>query len=160
MPWQIIVNTLASAAWLPASVRGAIYRKAGMSVSRRATVQAGAYIRASALTVGCRSTINYGCVFDNRARVSIGERCGVGIQVQFITSTHSLDDPSVRAGVGSIQSIIVGNGVWIGSRVILLSGVTIGDGCVIAAGAVVKDDCEPHGLYGGVPAKRLRDLPT
>jgi acetyltransferase-like isoleucine patch superfamily enzyme len=31
---------------------------------------------------------------------------------------------------------------------------------VVASGAVVTKDCLPHGLYGGVPARRLRDLPT
>jgi maltose O-acetyltransferase len=40
----------------------------------------------------------------------------------------------------------------------LLPGVTVGDGCVIAAGSVVTGDCEPHGVYAGVPAKRVRDL--
>ena len=28
----------------------------------------------------------------------------------------------------------------------------------IAAGAVVNRDLEPHGLYAGVPARRIRDL--
>ena len=30
---------------------------------------------------------------------------------------------------------------------------------MIAAGSVVTRDCEPNGLYGGVPARRLKDLP-
>jgi len=29
---------------------------------------------------------------------------------------------------------------------------------VIAAGAVVVHDCAPHGVYAGVPARRIRDL--
>jgi maltose O-acetyltransferase len=160
VPWRVAVNTLASAPWLPALARVAIYRRAGMDVSWHSVVQPGAYIRAHELTVGHHSTVNYGCVFDNRARVTIGERCGIGMRVQFVTTTHDPSNPAVRAGVGSIAPITVGDGVWIGSGAILLPGIAVGDGCVIAAGAVVKDDCEAHGLYGGVPAKPLRELPT
>ena len=51
----------------------------------------------------------------------------------------------------------IGNDVWIGNDVILMEGVTIGDGAAIAAGAVVTSDIEPYVLYGGVPARKLRD---
>jgi len=40
----------------------------------------------------------------------------------------------------------------------ILGGVTVGEGCLVAAGAVVTADCAPHGLYGGAPARRLREL--
>lgn len=43
-------------------------------------------------------------------------------------------------------------------RAMLLPGVTVGKGCVVAAGAVVAADCAPNGLYGGVPARRIKDL--
>ncbi len=36
----------------------------------------------------------------------------------------------------------------------------IGQGCIVASGAVVTRDCAEHGLYGGIPAKRIKDLPT
>ncbi len=52
----------------------------------------------------------------------------------------------------------IGEGAWVGAGAMLLPGVTIGPGCVIAAGAVVSSDCEPDGLYGGVPAERIRYL--
>lgn len=61
---------------------------------------------------------------------------------------------------GSPQPITVGDGCWIGARAVILPGVTIGDGCVIAAGAVVSKDCAPNGMYAGVPARRIRELPT
>lgn len=98
-------------------------------------------------------------MFDNRVNVDIGDRCGIGLGVQFVTSSHELDDPAVRAGRGTLAPISVGNGVWIGSGAVILQGVSIGDGCVIAAGAIVRGDCEPHCLYGGVPARRIKQLP-
>ncbi|WP_372495087.1 acyltransferase [Nocardioides pinisoli] len=51
------------------------------------------------------------------------------------------------------------NGAWIGAAVTVLPGVTIGPGCVVAAGSVVTADCQANGLYAGVPARRIRDLP-
>ncbi|WP_308493924.1 acyltransferase [Microbacterium terrisoli] len=74
----------------------------------------------------------------------------------FVTATHVVGDATRRAAAATSAPIVVGDGVWIGARAIILPGVSIGDGCVIAAGAVVARDCEPHGLYGGVPAMRIR----
>lgn len=54
------------------------------------------------------------------------------------------------------KKVIVGNDVWIGSRVMVVGGVTIGDGAVIAAGAVVTKDVPPYAVVGGVPAKVIR----
>jgi virginiamycin A acetyltransferase len=53
---------------------------------------------------------------------------------------------------------VVGNDVWLGYQVLVMPGVTIGDSSIIAAGSVVTKDVEPNAVYGGVPAKKLRDL--
>lgn len=50
----------------------------------------------------------------------------------------------------------VGNDVWIGAGVAVKSGVSVGDGAVIGAGAVVTHDVEPYSIYGGVPARKIR----
>jgi len=68
--------------------------------------------------------------------------------------------PERRAGAVGGKPVAVGNGCWIGARVMVMPGVSVGDGCVVAAGAIVTKDCEPHGLYAGVPAQRVRDLGT
>lgn len=53
--------------------------------------------------------------------------------------------------------VVLGNDVWLGARVTLLEGIKVGDGAIIAAGAVVCSDVEPYSIYGGVPAKKIRD---
>jgi maltose O-acetyltransferase len=157
--WQTVVNGIAASPAIPNQLRILIYRCAGLRIPLGATIKPGTTIRARKLTLGRGTTLNYRCFFDNRAQVAMGARCGIGADVQFITSTHSASDPECRAGEGSLKSIAVGNGVWIGSRVTILPGVEIGDGCVIAAGAVVTRDCAPHGMYAGVPARWVKDLP-
>ena len=51
---------------------------------------------------------------------------------------------------------IIGNDVWIGSRVTVKGGVKIGDGAIIAAGAVVTKDVPSYAIVGGVPATIIR----
>jgi virginiamycin A acetyltransferase len=50
---------------------------------------------------------------------------------------------------------IIGNDVWIGTRVTILPRIKIGDGAVIGAGAVVTKDVPPYAIAGGVPARIL-----
>ena len=56
------------------------------------------------------------------------------------------------------KPIIVGDGCWIGANSLIMPGVTIGNGVVIAAGSVVTKDCESDCLYGGVPAKKIKEF--
>jgi maltose O-acetyltransferase len=151
-----LVNWLAASPLTPRKARRLLLHLAGIKI--RGSVEAGVYFRTTNVSIGQGSTVNLACIFDNRAKVAIGDRCGIGIGVKFITSSHDSRDPAVRAGEGSLAPISVGDGAWIGSGATLLAGVTVGAGCVVAAGAVVARDCQPNGLYAGVPARRLRDL--
>lgn len=49
------------------------------------------------------------------------------------------------------------NDVWIGYGAIIMSGVKIGQGSIVAAGSLVSRDVEPYTIYGGVPAKKIKD---
>jgi acetyltransferase-like isoleucine patch superfamily enzyme len=156
---SLIVNTLGASFWMPARARTVIWRLCGLRVPLGTLIFPGTIVRGRRLSVGRGTTFNYRCVIECREQVTIGERCGIGIGVLILTSSHVLDDPRVRAGVGTREPVRIGNGVSIASYTIVLPGVTIGDGVSTAAGAVILHDCEPHGLYAGVPAVRKRDLP-
>ena len=52
---------------------------------------------------------------------------------------------------------IIGNDVWVGHNVTILAGVTIGNGSIIAAGSVVNKDIPSCEIWGGVPAKKIRN---
>ena len=47
---------------------------------------------------------------------------------------------------------------YIGANVTLLSDVSVGPSSIVAAGAVVTKSFGGRALYGGVPAKKIRDL--
>ena len=59
--------------------------------------------------------------------------------------------------LGADQVTIIEDDVWLGFGAIVLSGVTIGTGSIIAAGSVVTKDVEPYSIYGGNPAKKIKD---
>jgi acetyltransferase-like isoleucine patch superfamily enzyme len=46
----------------------------------------------------------------------------------------------------------------VGANATICKGVTIGDGAIIAAGAVVTTDVPENTVYGGVPAKFIKNI--
>jgi len=51
----------------------------------------------------------------------------------------------------------IGNDVWIGYGAVIMGGIHIYDGAIIAAGSVVTKNVDAYSIYGGNPAKKLRD---
>lgn len=159
LPWHFKVNVLAASAPIPWQLRWRLLRRWGLEVER-AYVMPGCHFYSSRVSIGPASWVNRGCHFDAHAQITIGRDVDVGMEVMFCTSSHHPGPPTKRAGDYTGASIVIGDGTWIGTRAVILPGVTVAEGCVIAAGAVVARDCASHGFYAGVPARRVRDLPT
>jgi acetyltransferase-like isoleucine patch superfamily enzyme len=155
--WNLKVNVIAASFLVSREIRGHMYRRAGIAVETD-KVQPGCWFFGHDVAIGADTWIGHRCYFDSAARIEIGRGCDLGMEVMLCTSTHRPGTPERRAGRFAPEPVSVGDGVWIGTRAMLLPGVTVGDGCVIAAGSVVTADCEPHGVYAGVPARRVKDL--
>lgn len=56
--------------------------------------------------------------------------------------------------------IVIEDDVWIGANSTILDGALIGRGAVIAAGSVVKGEVGAFQIWGGVPAKFIRERPN
>ncbi len=52
---------------------------------------------------------------------------------------------------------VVEDDVWIGYGSIIIGGLKIGKGSIIAAGSVVTKDIPPCEIWGGIPAKKIRN---
>ena len=116
------------------------------------------FTRPGSVSAGSGTFINAGVFFD-AGPTTLGRNVYIGPRVVLVTGRHSMGPAQFRAGQGRHTAIDIGDGCWIGAGAVILPGVSIGTGCVIGAGAVVTRDCDPDGLYVGVPARRIRDLP-
>ncbi|MDD5722597.1 MAG: acyltransferase [Syntrophales bacterium] len=55
------------------------------------------------------------------------------------------------------SDVTIGRHVIIGAGSVVLPGVVIGEGAAVGALSLVVKDCRPFTIYGGVPAKELRE---
>lgn len=156
-----IFFSLCASAIVPIYFRSFLWRIAVVSVGNRCYLSPGIRIINRNLTLGDNVVIAYGVYIDAAGSVRIGDRVHISPNVQILSANHTVMKSVFRRD--SLEVVycenIIERGVWIGAGAIVLAGVKIGEGCVIGAGAVVASDCQPNGLYVGVPAKRIRDLP-
>ncbi len=121
-------------------------------------------------TLGRHSYVGYYCRILN---TEIGSFCSIANECVIGADSHSLnwvstspvfnrnkDQISYKYSYHKFEtrsSVIIGHDVWIGERVIIKSGLVIGDGSVIGAGSVVTKSIPPYEIWGGVPAKFIKN---
>ena len=95
----------------------------------------------------------------DHGNVIIGDDCLVGANVSIINSDfHPIRVKDRHTTKYSCKDVVIGNNVFIGSRVSIMKGVNIGDNAVIANGAVVFDNVEPNTIVRGNPAKIYKEI--
>jgi acetyltransferase-like isoleucine patch superfamily enzyme len=102
----------------------------------------------------------------------IGEGCQIGPRVELeqyvmfaprvaiVGADHRLDRvgvPMIFSGRPELKATTIEADVWVGYGAIIMAGVRIGRGTIIAAGAVVTQDVPAYEIWGGIPARKLRD---
>ncbi len=93
-------------------------------------------------------------------KVKIGAYSMLANNVSIIGGDHIFTKagvPIIFSGREKEKSTIIGKDVWIGAHSIIMRGVIIGDGTIVAAGSVVTKDLEAFSIYGGIPAKKIKD---
>lgn len=109
----------------------------------------------AALRIGSNSRIN-GVHISVKNSVTIGDNVRIGPYTLIMDSDfHDIHD---RKKEGKKGAVVIGNNVWIASKVTVLKGVKIGEGSMVAAGSVVVKDIPPYSLAAGVPARVIRQL--
>jgi acetyltransferase-like isoleucine patch superfamily enzyme len=115
----------------------------GLSIGPGTTIGTGTNIRAAGgmIRIGARSAISQHCVLVAANHAIVGNDARVK-----------------RAWDESRTGVQVGDNVWVGASCVLLPGTKIEDNSVIAAGSVVRGTVPASELWGGVPARKLKNL--
>ncbi|MFJ6849132.1 sugar O-acetyltransferase [Streptomyces sp. NPDC091271] len=112
----------------------------------------------SNITIGARTFVNYHLTALDVARITIGEDCQIGPNVQLLTPTHPVEPEPRRDKLEAALPITIGDNVWLGGGVVVCPGVTIGSNSVIGAGAVVTKDIPADVVAVGNPARVVRGV--
>lgn len=120
--------------------KATIYYDADIMILKDATLEIG------------KSFINSNCKIRCHKKITIGNNCAISHDVIIMDSDSHKINGKLRN-----EPIIIGDNVWIGSRVTILPGVKIEDGAIIAAGAVVTKNVASKTLVAGVPAKMIKE---
>jgi acetyltransferase-like isoleucine patch superfamily enzyme len=135
----------------------------GITLNQKGSIEIGDYV-----------FINY-AKFRIDHQFKMGSHCMVGPNVTFWdTDNHPIsaserhqqcidfatDFPLMRSYESNGGNIHIGNDVWIGMDALILGGVTIGDGAIVSARSVVTKDVAPYTIVGGIPAKKIGEVPN
>jgi acetyltransferase-like isoleucine patch superfamily enzyme len=120
----------------------------------------------SNINIGSHVEIGPKALFwSTRAKIIIGSHVIFGPHVTIITGDHAtncvgkyiMDVDDSEKPIECDADVIIDDDVWIGCNVTILKGVHIHTGAIVAAGSVVTKDVEPYCIYGGVPAKKIKE---
>ncbi|MBL4652457.1 MAG: acyltransferase [Flavobacteriales bacterium] len=129
-------------------------------MGKRVFIDTNVYFRyPSKVKIGNDVSVNRGCEFypsfyNKEAIIELGNNIRLGPSVKFLAAGHDhmkIDLPDVSA------KIVIGDNVWIGANSTILQGVTIGNGAIVAGGSVVNKNIPEFKIYGGIPAKEIKD---
>lgn len=126
-------------------------------VGKNTKIQRSVYIGSgNNIVIGSNCQVNELVRLDN---VNIGNNVMIARECIILGKMHESADihtPMNEQGVKDVKRTCIEDDVWLGLRVVVMPGIHIRKGTIIAAGAVVTKDTEAYGVYGGVPAKLIK----
>ena len=111
--------------------------------------------RLTNLQIGDNVSICHGVVINLRDNISIGHNVHISPYVQLHTGSLDL---ALDNRIHESMPITIEDNTWLASGCIICLGCKVGIGSVVAANSVVTRDIRPNCLYGGLPAKFLKNL--
>ena len=95
-------------------------------------------------TIEGPTDVNANCYVEN---ARIGERVQVGPNASIVGVTHDLTDSGMEFRNDAFETVVVEEGVFVGSGAVVLPGVTVGRNAVVGAGATVTDDVPAETVF-------------
>ncbi|NSW90262.1 MAG: glycosyltransferase [Firmicutes bacterium] len=139
--------------------RGFLLKPFFKSAGKNLQVASGVILnRIDNISVGDNVYIAHNVWMNGSGRIYIENGVIIGPFSVLATTEHVIENGSVSNKRTLVAPIRIGQGSWLASHVVVTSGVNVGNGSLIAAGAVITKDVNAHSLYGGVPAKFIREI--
>lgn len=113
------------------------------------------------IEIGDSCFINPHCVLYSGHGIEIGNNVLVAPGTMIVPANHSIErrDELIRnqGFLPSRGGVVIEDDVWIGANCVLLDGTYIEKGAVLAAGSVVNARVRAYTIWGGIPAKLIKE---
>jgi putative colanic acid biosynthesis acetyltransferase WcaF len=135
--------------------RAALLRMFGATIARPVIIRRTVRVECPwNLTMGVNSCLGDGVIAYCLGPVTLGERVSVSQHAHLCAGSHDY----TRADLPLLRPpIVVEDDVWIAADAFVGPGVRIGRGAVIGARACVFKDVEGGWVYGGNPARKIKE---
>lgn len=91
---------------------------------------------------------------DNLTHTRIGNNVCLSQGAMLLTGNHNYAMPGFDL---LVKGIVIEDGVWIGAKAVICPGIICNSHSVLMAGAVATSDMEKYAVYGGNPAKKIKE---
>ncbi|MBS1563663.1 MAG: acyltransferase [Bacteroidetes bacterium] len=137
-------------------IRKMIYRYLyRMKIGRHSNIQMNVRVYAPwKISIGDNCSIGHDSLLDGRRGIRIGNNVDLAGYVRIFTLGHDLDDPAYKT---TGKPVVVEDEASIFTGAYILPGITVAKGSAIALGAVLTKSTEPWAIYGGNPAKKIKN---
>jgi acetyltransferase-like isoleucine patch superfamily enzyme len=108
------------------------------------------------LHVGDGVVIHRHVLLDDRGGIEIGDGSSVSDFANVYSHSHNIVDGRIVY----TPKTVIGKGVRITYHATILAGAHIADDSMIGAGSLLTKSTEPHWVYVGVPARKIKEKPA
>lgn len=108
------------------------------------------------LEVGDNVVIHRHVLLDDRGGIEIGDGSSVSDFANVYSHSHNIVDGRIVY----MPRTVIGAGVRITYHATVLAGARVGDDSMVGAGSMLTKSTEPHWVYVGVPARKVKEKPA
>ncbi len=108
------------------------------------------------MEVGDGVVVHRHVLLDDRGGIEMGDRSSVSDFVNVYSHSHDIVDGRIV----SAPKTVIGTGVRITYHATILAGNHVADDSMVGACSILTRDTEPHWVYVGVPARRVKEKPA
>lgn len=105
------------------------------------------------LNVGDNVVIHRHVLLDDRGGIDIGDGSSVSDFANVYSHSHNIVDGRIVY----LPKTVIGKGVRITYHATILAGAHVADDSMVGAGSMLTKSTEPHWVYVGVPAKKVKE---